>query len=268
MDKVKYRTIKDKNEITVILDDGGIATIREVEEMEEGDGRKATTDYYQDRFTLESLGSDEGIWEEVGKGKMYCEDWDTSFDDPAHIQDALNWLSVQSEFELDETIWPSFEFSGDVDFNKDVSMKARDSFIDSLSEIKDKNSTQVAVNKIFFENQSPYDLDQFLISLCGHSRDTIQSMIEEDGGDYSFAQKVHELMEEEKHGEAGINVFNGTDSFEFGGKELLMCFSGGEDNFKKFTTDAIMAVVNQKNIPSTLATEEPAENDIGAGIKQ
>ena len=111
MEKVKYRTIQDSDSITILLEDGGIADIREVEELNEGDGRKATTEYYQSRFTAEDLNSEEDVWTAVGEGKMYYNDWKTPFTDPAHLQDALNWLSIESEFEVDESIWPQFEES-------------------------------------------------------------------------------------------------------------------------------------------------------------
>ena len=103
---MKYRVIRDSEEITVILEDGGIATIRDVDEDE--DGRKSVTEYYQDRFTQEGLDSCDGVWGEVGEGKMYCGDWKTEASDPAHIVDALNWLAVEETFELDESIWPDF----------------------------------------------------------------------------------------------------------------------------------------------------------------
>ena len=104
---MKYRVIKDSEEITVILEDGGIACIREAYELDEGDGRQSTTDYYQNRFDDETLESGE-LWETIGEGKMYYNDWTTPYDDPKHIWDALNWLCVGCEFELDESIWPNF----------------------------------------------------------------------------------------------------------------------------------------------------------------
>jgi len=104
---MKYRVIKDGDEITVITEDGGIACIREVDELDEGDGRQAVTDCYQSRFDNKILESG-NIWEILGEGKMYCEDWQTPFDNPDHIQDALEWLCMGCEFELDESIWKNF----------------------------------------------------------------------------------------------------------------------------------------------------------------
>ena len=103
---MKYRITKNNDEINVILEDGGIACIRDAEEVNPGDRRQSTTDYYQDRFNQEML--DRGdIWEKLGEGNMYYNDWITPFDDPKHIQDALEWLCINCNegFELDETIW-------------------------------------------------------------------------------------------------------------------------------------------------------------------
>lgn len=102
---MKYRVIKSHDEITVITEDGGIACIRDVDNGDEG--AQSVTDYYQDRFDQVILDNDT-IWDTVGQGKMYCEDWTTPFDDPAHVQDALQWLSVGDTYELDETIWKDF----------------------------------------------------------------------------------------------------------------------------------------------------------------
>lgn len=107
MSIMKYRTIVTKDETTVILEDGGIAVIRDIEESSMGDGRQSTTDYYQDRFTEETLNDD--LWETLGEGEMHYNDWQTPHDDPAHLKDALEWLSVGTTFEKDNSIWPNFE---------------------------------------------------------------------------------------------------------------------------------------------------------------
>ena len=106
---MKYRVIKQgDDEITVITEDGGVACIREVDEIEEGDGRVAVTDYYQSRFDNKML-EEEDIWEILSEGKIYCEDWTTPFDNPEHIQDALTWLWMCCDkFEVDESIWENF----------------------------------------------------------------------------------------------------------------------------------------------------------------
>ena len=106
---MKYRLMEYSDEIVVILEDGGIACIRDIDATDDMPDRQSTTDYYQTRFTQEDWDSQENIWEIVGEGKMYYNDWDTPFNDPKHIQDALEWLAVGESFELDETIWRDFK---------------------------------------------------------------------------------------------------------------------------------------------------------------
>tara|TARA_R110000772_G_scaffold5454_4_gene19494 strand:+ start:6226 stop:6543 length:318 start_codon:yes stop_codon:yes gene_type:complete len=103
-----YRVIKENDEITIITEDGGVACVRYADELDNGDGRQAVTDYYQDRLTQEMIDSDI-IWEQLGEGKMYCNDWTTSFDNHEHITDALQWLCPLCEtWEYDTTIWKGF----------------------------------------------------------------------------------------------------------------------------------------------------------------
>lgn len=109
MSTIKYRTIKSEDNVVVILEDGGIADIHYAEESVAGDGRMSTSEYYQSRFTEDDLKSEECIWDIVGEGKMYYNDWTTPFDDPEHITDALQWLASGCEYELDESIWPDFK---------------------------------------------------------------------------------------------------------------------------------------------------------------
>jgi len=105
MKNIKYRLIESEDEIIVILENGGVAEIREAEELDIGDGRQSVTEYYQNRFTLQGTLSDEGIFGEVGEGKLYWNDWKTPFTDPAHIADALNWLAPGMNYVEDNTIW-------------------------------------------------------------------------------------------------------------------------------------------------------------------
>ncbi len=109
VETMKYRTIESGGEeIFIITEDGGLACIMDKEE--DDTNRQSSTEYYQERFTQEMLDSKESIFShpEMEYGKMYWADWDTPYDDPSHIQDALAWLCVGCQFELDETIWPSF----------------------------------------------------------------------------------------------------------------------------------------------------------------
>ena len=43
---MKYRVIDDDDELIVLTEDGGIATIRETDEVEVGDGRQTTIEWY------------------------------------------------------------------------------------------------------------------------------------------------------------------------------------------------------------------------------
>ncbi len=107
---MKYRITKNDEEVTVITEDGSIASIRYADELDEGDNRTAVTDYYQSRFTQEDIDSDDSIWEILGEGKMYYKDWyETDFDNPKLVQDALEWLCMECKFEEDETIWKGFQ---------------------------------------------------------------------------------------------------------------------------------------------------------------
>ena len=108
---MKYRLIETPGDsIVVILEDGGIADIHYAEPHEDSPNRKSVTEYYQTRFTQEDLDSEDELWEILGEGKMYYEEWDTPYNNPEHITDALNWLAVGETFELDESIWPYFKF--------------------------------------------------------------------------------------------------------------------------------------------------------------
>lgn len=104
---MRYRVI-ELDERIVLTEDGGVACIRTADEMDTGDGRESTTDYYQDRITQELVDSlEEGgsIWDILSEGKMYYNDWTTPELDPEHIKDALAWLCIDCEFKRDDTIW-------------------------------------------------------------------------------------------------------------------------------------------------------------------
>lgn len=108
MSTVRYRTVETPDSIIVLVDDGGIAEIREVGESDEGDGRQTTIEYYQSRFTASDLLSGTSIWEIVGNGKMHYDDFTTEYTDPEHVITALEWLAVGCEYIEDNTIWENF----------------------------------------------------------------------------------------------------------------------------------------------------------------
>jgi hypothetical protein len=111
---MKYKTIRKDDIIIIITEDGGLAEIHYAEELDEGDGRQSTTEYYQNRFTEEDLLSTESIWDILGEGKAYYNDWTTPFDDPNHIIDALNWLAIDESYQEDNSIWPNINIYEDL----------------------------------------------------------------------------------------------------------------------------------------------------------
>jgi hypothetical protein len=74
------------NDITILTQDGGVATIHKVE----GEHRYLTT-YYQDRTAMPLF--DDFMWDTLSEGKAYHKDWvDKDKIDNEMIMDALNWL--------------------------------------------------------------------------------------------------------------------------------------------------------------------------------
>lgn len=113
MSTIKYKLINEGDTIVVITDDGGCADIRAVEELSAGDGRQTTIELYQDHFTEEDLLSDEPLYEILGEGKMYYEDFTTPYTSEEHVKYALNWLTPSAtEYVLDESIWAEHQKKG------------------------------------------------------------------------------------------------------------------------------------------------------------
>ena len=104
---IKYRTLQSGDDsVVVILEDGGFAEVHYAEPMSEKCNRQSTTEYYQTRFTQSDVDNkDEPIYDILGEGKMYYNDWDTPFTNPVHVQDMLEWLAPGHIYKLDETIW-------------------------------------------------------------------------------------------------------------------------------------------------------------------
>jgi hypothetical protein len=103
---MKIRIIQDKNEITVITEDGGIACIREADDMSPEEPRIAVTDYYQMKITDPSMTS-ENLFECLAEGKMYHKDWiDVKYNSLTAIEDALAWLcSAETSFEVSDDLF-------------------------------------------------------------------------------------------------------------------------------------------------------------------
>lgn len=88
MDKFLYSIYEiTPNDITILTQDGGIATIHKVED----DNRYLTT-LYQDKCDATF---DDEMWDRLREGKVYLKDWhDKSEIDEEMIDDALEWLNV------------------------------------------------------------------------------------------------------------------------------------------------------------------------------
>lgn len=83
---MQYSVIKDSDDTTIILEDGGIATIH-------NNGEHLITTYFQsrvDKFTF-----DDDMWSKLDDGKQYIRDWagQTKVTD-ALILDALRWMAI------------------------------------------------------------------------------------------------------------------------------------------------------------------------------
>lgn len=90
---MKFRVIIEKDELTVITEDGGISCIREAEPVFEDEPRTAVTDYYYKKLTEEGINRD-NVFEVLAEGSMQANDWpDTSFNDLDLVKDALRWLN-------------------------------------------------------------------------------------------------------------------------------------------------------------------------------
>jgi hypothetical protein len=98
--KVNFYVMKDNdsdNTTIVIVEDGGLANAYMVD-------RNFKTEYYGSRITAET--ELENLWDELGEGKMYVQDWDGSSDenplkdevvDDEMIMDMVHWLYATSE---------------------------------------------------------------------------------------------------------------------------------------------------------------------------
>jgi hypothetical protein len=84
---VDYTVQTHDGEMSVRVDDGGIATIRH-------NGERFLTDYYHDRDD-----NDIPNWEKLAEGKMSCREWPEDIEEISNVMigEALEWLYVSSE---------------------------------------------------------------------------------------------------------------------------------------------------------------------------
>lgn len=115
---MKFSLILNSEEITVITEDGGIACIREAEDMSPDEPRESVTDYYQMRLTDVPASEADGLFEHLAEGKIYCKDWvNAKYNSLEVIEDALSWLCVgESNWELVDNLFP--QFFGSTEFAK------------------------------------------------------------------------------------------------------------------------------------------------------
>lgn len=102
---MKYRINQhDEMEFDVIVEDGGVVSVYHNDENQ-------VSMYYQERIR-EDMDPDE-IWETLGEGKTYRNDWPDGTSRDEIIRDALSWLVLPApeSWELDESIWNQFELS-------------------------------------------------------------------------------------------------------------------------------------------------------------
>ena len=94
---MKFRIIKDHKEpeMTVIIENGGIACIRQSSDEE----LESITDYYHDPINRDECNSD-NVYEILAEGKMSVKEWKTErWDSDIVKNDALSWLAPH------ETVW-------------------------------------------------------------------------------------------------------------------------------------------------------------------
>lgn len=157
---MKYRVVESANNRLVVMEDGGIADIRELDEVTE-EGYETAIEYYQSRFTLEDLQNDK-LWDSVGEGKMYTDDCKTHFTDQAHIQSAIEWLDVCGPHERDDTIWDGW-FGEDDREDKVFFVRAEEQY--TAYQIKSfkvvAKSKELAVQKILNEDEGIENIDTY-----------------------------------------------------------------------------------------------------------
>ena len=119
--KTKFRLIETADEITLILEDGGIACIRQADPLSALDdtcpNRQSTADYYQRRINTKDYAAfkdqypDSDIWTYLAEGKMYYDDWDVPFNSTKPFREALAWLGYDIlECVQDDSLFTEINF--------------------------------------------------------------------------------------------------------------------------------------------------------------
>ena len=83
---MKYRIITaDETEFDVITEDGGVVSFHD-------NGENIAATYYQSRIDDVEDATSENIWEKLGEGETYGDDFDYETERETLIAEALNWL--------------------------------------------------------------------------------------------------------------------------------------------------------------------------------
>lgn len=109
---MKFRLIIDNNEkeITVLTENGGIACIRQADDISPDEPRMALTEYYGSRLVDIPTNREGDIFEWLSEGSIYFKDWTVEkYNSLTAIQDALSWLVVgQVDWELSDSIFTQY----------------------------------------------------------------------------------------------------------------------------------------------------------------
>jgi len=80
------------NDITILVEDGGIASIHKTEDASE----RYLTSYYQNNCDYPLMDSE--MWDRLNEGKVYLKDWfNKTKIDQDMIDDALMWLCPHAD---------------------------------------------------------------------------------------------------------------------------------------------------------------------------
>lgn len=91
---MKFRLIQLTNEIVVVTECGGVATIAQPERCNEDDNRTAITDYFCLRITDLKNPTKDNVWDLLAEGKAQYNEWTHhKYNDIELINDALKWLN-------------------------------------------------------------------------------------------------------------------------------------------------------------------------------
>ncbi|WP_210498453.1 hypothetical protein [Vibrio crassostreae] len=107
---MEFRIVHEQDEIIVVTESGGVACIRQAENIN-GETRTATTDYYTTRLTEVADADSDNLFDVLAEGQMFADDWESvAYNSLEAITAALNWLSSPTapSWELVDDLFPQF----------------------------------------------------------------------------------------------------------------------------------------------------------------